>query len=93
MKNEVFNKFELALYDIMIFLILREWLLPIMMLTGMGYVELILLFIILCLLFSLFRIPFFYIVGCKNMLYFMVYRLCVQRFFLVLIGRYPVSVQ
>ncbi|WP_342471110.1 transglutaminase domain-containing protein [Ureibacillus sp. FSL K6-3587] len=59
MKNEVFNKFELALYGIMIFLILREWLLPIMMLTGMGYVELILLFILLCLLFSLFRIPFF----------------------------------
>lgn len=59
MKYEVFNKLELAFYYILIFFILREWLLPIMMLTGMGYVDLILLFIVLCLLISLFRIPFY----------------------------------
>ncbi|WP_342462929.1 transglutaminase domain-containing protein [Ureibacillus sp. FSL K6-8385] len=59
MKYETFNKIELALYYIVIFFILREWLLPVMMLTGVGYVNLFLFFIVICLFISLFRIPFY----------------------------------
>ncbi|NLY80639.1 MAG: transglutaminase domain-containing protein [Lysinibacillus sp.] len=53
MKEQTFKTIELALYYIVIFFILREWLLPIMMLTGTGYLEFILLFIALCLAISL----------------------------------------
>lgn len=58
MKKKSFNLIELAIYYILIYFILREWLVPIMELTKTGFMELILLFIALCLLISLFRIHF-----------------------------------
>lgn len=58
MKNNAFRFVELALYYIVIFFLLREWLVPIMELTRTGYMELILLFIVISLAISLFRINF-----------------------------------
>lgn len=54
-----FKTIELALYYVLTFWILRVWLLPVMELAGIGYENLILLFIVLCLLTSLLRLPFF----------------------------------
>lgn len=56
MKEKTFKVIEIALYYIVIFFILLEWLIPIMMLTGTGYMELIMLFIILCLAISLLNV-------------------------------------
>lgn len=58
MKKNSFKLVELALYYIVIFFILREWLIPIMELTKTGFMGLILLFVAISLLLSLFRIHF-----------------------------------
>ncbi|MFP7201299.1 transglutaminase domain-containing protein [Lysinibacillus halotolerans] len=58
MKKNSFKLVELALYYIVIFFILREWLIPIMELTKTGFIGLILLFVAISLLLSLFRIHF-----------------------------------
>ncbi|SOB98774.1 transglutaminase superfamily protein [Ureibacillus xyleni] len=58
MKKNVFSIVELAVYYVIVFIILREWLIPIMKLTGTGHMELILFFIALSLILSLFRIHF-----------------------------------
>ncbi|RHW32427.1 transglutaminase [Lysinibacillus yapensis] len=58
MNKNSFKKTELALYYLVVFFILREWLIPIMELTGTGYMEYILLFIAVSLVISLFRIHF-----------------------------------
>lgn len=58
MRTKTFNLIELALYYIVIFFILQEWLIPIMDLTKTGHVELILAFIGICLVISLFNIHF-----------------------------------
>lgn len=58
MKNNSFSLIELAIYYIVVFFILREWLVPVMDLTKTGYMELILLFIALSLVISLFRLHF-----------------------------------
>ncbi|TSI04472.1 transglutaminase domain-containing protein [Lysinibacillus sp. BW-2-10] len=58
MKKNTFNLVELGLYYVLIFFILREWLVPVMELTGTGYLELILFFIALALALSLFRVHF-----------------------------------
>ncbi|KGR77221.1 transglutaminase-like domain-containing protein [Ureibacillus sinduriensis] len=58
MKNNSFSLIELSIYYIVVFFILREWLVPVMDLTKTGYMELILLFIALSLVISLFRLNF-----------------------------------
>ena len=58
MNKNTFSLIELAIYYLVVFFILREWLVPIMELTKTGFMELILLFIALCLVISLFRIHF-----------------------------------
>lgn len=75
MKNGAYKTIELALYYVLIFFILREWLTPIMSVTGIGYVDLILLFIALCLAISLFRLPIFisWIVKISYISWFIVY--------------------
>lgn len=56
--NQSFKLVELMLYYLVVFIILREWLVPIMLLTGTGFMKMILLFIALCLVLSLFRVHF-----------------------------------
>lgn len=56
MKNQALNRFELAIYFIFIFVILKEWLVPIMTLTKTNYLQLILLFIAISFLLKLFNI-------------------------------------
>ncbi|MFC7687227.1 transglutaminaseTgpA domain-containing protein [Ureibacillus sp. GCM10028918] len=58
MKKNNFSLIELAIYYIIIFFILREWLVPIMELSKTGYMELILLFIAISLALSLFPVHF-----------------------------------
>ena len=58
MKKNTFSLMELAIYYILVFFILREWLVPIMELTNTGFMELILLFIALSLVISVFQIHF-----------------------------------
>ena len=65
MKKNVFHVIEIAIYYSIIFIILREWLIPIMELTGTGHMNLILLFITLALILSLFRIHFVLSVALK----------------------------
>jgi hypothetical protein len=57
-KTTTFHSTELALYYIVIFFILQEWLIPIMELTKTGHMELILGFIAICLAISLFHLHF-----------------------------------
>ncbi|MDN4494932.1 transglutaminase-like domain-containing protein [Ureibacillus aquaedulcis] len=70
-----FSLIELLIYYIVIFFILREWLVPIMDLTKTGYMELILLFIALSLVISLFRIHFIasWLVKVAYILWFIVF--------------------
>lgn len=56
MKKLNFNHLELAFYYLIIFFILREWLVPILQLTNTGFMNLILLFTAISLVISLFRI-------------------------------------
>ena len=58
MKEKTFSLIELALYYLVIFFILREWLVPVMELTNTGFLEFIMLFIALSLVISLFQIHF-----------------------------------
>ncbi len=58
MKKNHFKRFELAFYFVVIFIILREWLIPIMELTRTGYTELILFFIAITLALNLFKVHF-----------------------------------
>nr|WP_106781448.1 transglutaminaseTgpA domain-containing protein [Lysinibacillus timonensis] len=58
MKTKAFHIIELALYYIVVFFILQEWLIPIMQLTKTGHLGLILAFVGICLLISLLNIHF-----------------------------------
>lgn len=58
MKRSSSEKIELAIFYMMIFLILREWLYPIMELTNTGYFLQFLLFIALCLVLGIFSFSF-----------------------------------
>lgn len=58
MKRSSSEKIELAIFYMIIFLILREWLYPIMQLTNTGYFLQFLLFIGLCLVLGIFSFPF-----------------------------------
>ncbi|MGE7667368.1 DUF4129 domain-containing transglutaminase family protein [Ureibacillus composti] len=58
MKKTTYKYIELSIYYVLIFFILREWLVPIMQLTGTGHMDLILIFIALSLVVSLFKIHF-----------------------------------
>ncbi|MFP3917039.1 transglutaminaseTgpA domain-containing protein [Lysinibacillus telephonicus] len=58
MKKNNFKRLELALYYVVVFFILREWLVPIMELTGTGYTSLILLFIAINLVLNLFKVHY-----------------------------------
>ncbi len=58
MKTKNFHYIELALYYFVIFFILQEWLIPILDLTKTGHMELILAFIGICLVISLFNVHF-----------------------------------
>ncbi|MGN7478715.1 transglutaminaseTgpA domain-containing protein [Solibacillus silvestris] len=57
MKRSSSEKIELAIYYIMIFLILREWLVPIMELTDTGYFIQFMVFMALCLTLGVFSLP------------------------------------
>jgi len=57
-KIKNFHYTELALYYLVIFFILQEWLIPILNLTKTGFMEFILAFIGICLVISLFNIHF-----------------------------------
>ncbi|WP_341321623.1 transglutaminaseTgpA domain-containing protein [Solibacillus sp. FSL H8-0523] len=57
MKRSTSEKIELAVFYIIIFLILREWLVPIMQLTKTGYFMQFLLFIAICLTIGVFSLP------------------------------------
>lgn len=58
MRRSSSEKIELAIFYLIIFLILREWLLPIMQLTSTGYFLQFLLFMALCLTLGIFSLPF-----------------------------------
>lgn len=57
MKRSTSEKIELAVFYLIIFLILREWLVPIMQLTNTGYFMQFLLFMALCLTIGVFSLP------------------------------------
>lgn len=58
MRRSTSEKIEFAIFYIIIFLILREWLLPIIELTNTGYFMQFLLFMVICLVLGIFAIPF-----------------------------------
>lgn len=58
MRRSAAEKIELVIFYIIIFLILREWLVPVMELTNTGYFMQFMLFIGLCLLLGIFSLPF-----------------------------------
>ena len=57
MNRTYLSRAEQVILFVMIFLILQEWLKPVMQLTGTGYFGLISLFMALCLIISLFEWP------------------------------------
>lgn len=59
MKRSISEIIEQVILYFMIFLILREWFIPIMMLTNTGYFSLFLLFMLICLVIGLCRWPIF----------------------------------
>ena len=59
MKRSISEIFEQVILFFMVFLILREWLIPIMMLTKTGYLQLFLLFMFICLVIGLCKWPIF----------------------------------
>lgn len=59
MKKETTHSVEMALYYIILFLILREWLVPVVELTSTGHLELLLLFIAIAFLLNIFSVPIF----------------------------------
>ncbi len=60
MKRSISEIFEQVILFFMVFLILREWLIPIMMLTKTGYLQLFLLFMFICLVIGLCKWPIFF---------------------------------
>lgn len=59
MKKGKFHFVELTIYYIAIFIMLREWLIPISQLTKTGYLELILLFVAMSMVISILKGPMF----------------------------------
>ena len=57
MKRSYLNRSEQVLLFALVFIILQEWLRPIMKLTGTGYFNYFSYFIALCLILSLFDLP------------------------------------
>jgi transglutaminase-like putative cysteine protease len=57
MKNNVQNKWVQAIFYILVFFLLREWLLPVLELTNTNYLSIFIAFIVLCLVFSFFSVP------------------------------------
>ena len=68
MKRSTSDILELFIVYIIIFLMLKEWLVPITQLTGTGYGEYILLFVGLALLLNVFYLPF-WLVSIIKLLY------------------------
>ncbi|MER2039446.1 MAG: transglutaminaseTgpA domain-containing protein [Solibacillus sp.] len=60
MKKSTSEIIEQLIFYAVIFLILREWLIPIMMLTDTGYLSLFLMFIALCLLLGVFKLRVYF---------------------------------
>ena len=58
MRRSTSEKIEFTIFYIIIFLILREWLLPIMELTSTGYFMQFLVFMGICLILGVFSLPF-----------------------------------
>lgn len=58
MSRSTAEKIELAIFYFIVFLILREWLIPVMELTNTGYFTQFVLFIGLCLILGIFSLPF-----------------------------------
>ena len=61
------------------FILLREWLLPVMMLTDTSYLQLFLLFIALVFLLALARVKWWLCCSSKNHLYYLGYPVHVFR--------------
>ena len=59
MKKDVMYYAEVSLYYVILFFILREWLVPIVDLTSTGHLNLLLLFIALAFVLNIFEVPFF----------------------------------
>ena len=59
MKKVSMHYMEMTLYYIILFFILREWLVPVVELTTTGHLELLLLFIAIAFLLNIFEAPFF----------------------------------
>lgn len=59
MKKEGMQYVEISLYYVILFFILREWLVPIVELTTTGHLSLLLLFIALAFVLNIFEVPFF----------------------------------
>ncbi|WP_431028152.1 transglutaminase TgpA family protein [Lysinibacillus sp. LZ02] len=57
MKKDVMHYVELSLYYVILFFILREWLVPVVELTSTGHLNLLLLFIVLAFVLNLFQAP------------------------------------
>lgn len=57
MKKEKFHFIELTLYYAAVFIMLKEWLIPISELTQTGYLQLILLFAAISMVISIFKAP------------------------------------
>ncbi|AMO87089.1 Transglutaminase-like superfamily protein [Solibacillus isronensis B3W22] len=58
MRRSTAEKIELAFFYFIVFLILREWLIPVMELTNTGYFTQFVLFIGICLVLGIFSLPF-----------------------------------
>ncbi|WP_017379566.1 DUF4129 domain-containing transglutaminase family protein [Paenisporosarcina sp. TG-14] len=57
MKNGLQNKWLQGIFYVLVFFLLREWLLPVMELTKTNYLSIFLAFIALCFVFSFFSVP------------------------------------
>ncbi|MGM9948467.1 MAG: DUF3488 and DUF4129 domain-containing transglutaminase family protein [Lysinibacillus sp.] len=58
MKKESMHYVEMTFYYIILFLILREWLIPVVELTSTGHLGLLLLFIAISFVLNIFNVPF-----------------------------------
>lgn len=58
MKKDVMHYVEVSLYYVILFFILREWLVPIVELTSTGHLNLLLLFIVLAFVLNIFEVSF-----------------------------------
>lgn len=57
MKNGLQNKWLQGIFYVLVFFLLREWLLPVMELTKTNYLSIFLAFIALCFVFSFYSVP------------------------------------